>query len=116
MTELIYELHYQGVFDNGSSDIRLIAKFFESTFNFDLGNLYQTYLELRIESTFNFDLGNLYQTYLELRTRKMSKTKFLDALRDGLIKKMDDRDENFRFSSVLLIIKISLLRKCIINY
>ncbi|WP_245806797.1 RteC domain-containing protein [Arenibacter amylolyticus] len=96
MTELIYELHYQGVFDNGSSDIRLIAKFFESTFN--------------------FDLGNLYQTYLELRTRKMSKTKFLDALRDGLIKKMDDRDENFRFSSVLLIIKISLLRKCIINY
>lgn len=96
MTELIYELHYQGVFDNGSSDIWLIAKFFESTFN--------------------IDLGNLYQTYLELRTRKMSKTKFLDALRDGLIKKKDDRDENFRFSSVLLIIKISLLRKCIINY
>ncbi|MCL6216939.1 RteC domain-containing protein [Zunongwangia pacifica] len=73
ITELIYALHYQGVFDNGSNDIRIIAKYFESTFN--------------------IDLGNFYQTYLELRTRKMNRTKFLDALRDGLIKKMDEQDE-----------------------
>lgn len=71
ITELIYALHYQGVF--GNSDIRLIAKYFESVFN--------------------IDLGNFYQTYLELRTRKMTRTKFLDALRDGLIKKMDEQDE-----------------------
>jgi hypothetical protein len=71
MTELIYALHYQDVF--GNSDIRLIAKYFESTFN--------------------IDLGNFYQTYLELRTRKMNRTKFLDALRDGLMKKMDEQDE-----------------------
>ena len=73
MIELIYALHYQGVFDNGNSDIRAIAKYFESTFN--------------------IDLGNFYQTYLELRTRKMNPTKFLDALREGLIKKMDEQDE-----------------------
>jgi len=73
MIELIYALHYQGVFDNGSSDIRIIAKYFENAFN--------------------IDLGNFYHTYLELRTRKVNRTKFLDALRDDLIKKMDEQDE-----------------------
>lgn len=73
LIELIYALHYQGVFDNGKSDIRLIAQYFESTFN--------------------IDLGNFYHTYLELRNRKVNRTKFLDALRDYLIKKMDEQDE-----------------------
>lgn len=71
--ELIYALHYQGVFDNGSSDIRLIAQYFENTFN--------------------IELGNFYQTFLELRTRKINRTKFLDELRDGLLRKMDEQDE-----------------------
>ncbi|MFT3945599.1 MAG: RteC domain-containing protein [Agriterribacter sp.] len=73
LIELIYALHYHGVFDNGNSDIRITAKYFESTFG--------------------IDLGNFYQTYLELRNRKMNRTKFLDALREGLIKKMDEQDE-----------------------
>lgn len=73
LIELIYALHYQGVFDNGDADIRLITKYFENTFN--------------------VNLGNFYQTYLELRTRKMNRTKFLDALRETLIKKMDEQDE-----------------------
>lgn len=73
MIELIYALHYQGVFDNGNSDIRFIANYFENMFN--------------------IDLGNFYQTYLELRTRKMNRTKFLDALREGLLRKMDEQDE-----------------------
>src|SRR5690606_35650800 len=71
LIELIYALHYQAVFDNGNADIRLIAKYFESTFN--------------------VDLGNFYQTYLELRTRKMNRTKFLDALREELIRRMDEQ-------------------------
>ena len=73
MIELIYALHYQGVFDNGNTDIRLIAKHFENTFN--------------------TDLGDFYHTYLELRNRKVNRTKFLDSLREGLIKKMDEQDE-----------------------
>ncbi|WP_312334824.1 RteC domain-containing protein [Sphingobacterium sp.] len=73
LTELIYALYQQGVFDNGNSDIREIAKYFESVFN--------------------TELGNFYQTFLELRMRKMNRTKFLDALREGLIKKMDEQDE-----------------------
>lgn len=70
--ELIYSLHYQGVFDNGNADIRLIAKYFEDVFN--------------------INLGNFYQTFLELRNRKMNPTKFLDTLRETLIKKMDEQD------------------------
>ena len=73
MIELIYALHYQGVFDNGNSDIRIIAQYFESAFD--------------------VELGNFYQTYLELRTIKINRTKFLDELRDGLLKKMDEQDE-----------------------
>ncbi|MDV2466332.1 tetracycline regulation of excision, RteC [Elizabethkingia anophelis] len=73
MIELIYALNCQGVFDNGNSDIRLIAQYFENTFN--------------------IELGNFYQTFLELRTRKINRTKFLDELRDGLLKKMDEQDE-----------------------
>ncbi|MDV4116289.1 RteC domain-containing protein [Elizabethkingia anophelis] len=73
MIELIYALNCQGVFDNGNTDIRLIAQYFENTFN--------------------IDLGNFYQTFLELRTRKINRTKFLDELRDGLLKKMDEQDE-----------------------
>ncbi len=71
--ELIYSLHYQGVFDNGNADIRLIAKYFENAFN--------------------VNLGNFYQTFLELRNRKMNPTKFLDTLRETLIKKMEEQDE-----------------------
>ncbi|AIM35263.1 tetracycline regulation of excision, RteC [Sphingobacterium sp. ML3W] len=73
LTELIYALHYQGVFDNGNIDIRIIAKHFETIFN--------------------IDLGDFYHTYLELKNRKVNRTKFLDYLRDGLIKKMDEQDD-----------------------
>lgn len=73
LIELIYALHYQGVFENGNADIRLIAKYFENAFN--------------------VNLGNFYQTYLELRNRKMNPTKFLDTLRETLIKKMEEQDE-----------------------
>ncbi|WP_179221437.1 MULTISPECIES: RteC domain-containing protein [Sphingobacterium] len=73
LTELIYSLYYQSVLDNGNTDIRLIAEYFENAFN--------------------IDLGNFYHTYLEIRNRKRNRTKFLDALRDNLIKKMDEQEE-----------------------
>src|SRR5690606_6098210 len=73
MIELIYALHYQNVFDNGNIDIRLIAKHFDNTFN--------------------VDLGDFYHTYLELKNRKVNRTKFLDSLKENIIKKMDEQDE-----------------------
>lgn len=73
LTELIYALHSQGVFDNGNADIKLIAKTFELAFN--------------------ISLGDFYHTYMELKSRKINRTKFLDGLRDALIKKMEDEDD-----------------------
>ncbi|WP_339726151.1 RteC domain-containing protein [Maribacter stanieri] len=73
LIELIYSLLSQGSIDNGNADIKIIAKTFENMFN--------------------IDLGDFYHSYLELKARKMNRTKFLDSLRDALIKRMDEQDE-----------------------
>lgn len=73
LTELIYALHAQGVFENGKSDIKLIVKSFESFCN--------------------IDLGDFYRTYLELKNRKLNRTKFLETMHESLLKKMDEQDE-----------------------
>jgi hypothetical protein len=73
LTELIYSLYSLGVFDNGNADIKVIAKTFESTFD--------------------IDLGDFYHTFMELKSRKINQTKFLDSLRDALIRKMEEKDE-----------------------
>lgn len=72
LTELIYALHSQGVFNNGSVDIKPIATVFERAFN--------------------VDLGEFYHTYLEIKYRKINRTKFLDGLKESLIKRMDEQD------------------------
>ncbi|HFK5521091.1 TPA: RteC domain-containing protein [Elizabethkingia anophelis] len=71
LTELIYALFVQNVFDN--TDIKVIAK--------------------TLESVFNIELGDFYHTFMEIKSRKINRTKFLDSLREGLIKKMDEQDE-----------------------
>lgn len=37
LTELLYALHTEGVFNNGTSDLKDIAEYFENIFNIDLG-------------------------------------------------------------------------------
>ena len=71
LTELIYALHSQGAF--GNTDIISITKTFESTFN--------------------INLGDFYHTFMELKARKINRTKFLDSLKESLLKKMDEEDE-----------------------
>ncbi|AWG23850.1 RteC domain-containing protein [Flavobacterium kingsejongi] len=71
LTELIYALYSQGVFGNAS--IKVITKTFEHAFN--------------------VDLGDFYHTFMELKSRKINRTKFLESLRDALIKKMDEQEE-----------------------
>lgn len=73
LTELIYALYSHGVFNNGNTDIKLIAKAFEDAFN--------------------IELGDFYHTFMELKARKINRTKFLDSLCEALIKKMDEKDE-----------------------
>lgn len=65
LTELIYALHHSRVINNGKSDIKEIAK--------------------ALESVLNFDIGDFYKTFGEIKTRKISRTKFLDNLSEGLI-------------------------------
>lgn len=70
---MIYSPNSQGVLDNKRADIKVIAKTFEQAFN--------------------VDLGDFYHTFMELKSRKINRTKFLDSLRDALIRKMDEQDE-----------------------
>jgi hypothetical protein len=72
--ELLYALHSVGAF--GKTDVKRIASHFESAFNIDLKNYYHTFLEIRI--------------------RKTSRAAFLELLREKLIQRMDDADDNPR--------------------
>jgi hypothetical protein len=74
LIELIYALHTEGVFNNGASELKEVTTFFESAFDVDLGQ-------------FN-------RTFLEIRARKSERTKFLNTLKEKLIFRMDDADEN----------------------
>lgn len=74
LVELIYALHTEGVFNNGESELKEVTTFFESVLDVDLGQ-------------FN-------RTFLEIRSRKSERTKFLNTLKEKLILRMDDADEN----------------------
>lgn len=73
LIELIYALHAEGVFNNGTTDLKETAKFFEETFD--------------------IDLGQFHRTFFEMRARKSERTKFLNSLRDTLVRRMDEVDE-----------------------
>lgn len=72
LVELIYALHAEGVFNNGASDLKDVAGFFESVMQVDLGQFHRAFLEMR------------------MRTER---TKFLNSLRENLIRRMDEVDE-----------------------
>jgi hypothetical protein len=74
LIELIYALHTEGVFNNGTSGLKEVTTFFESSFSIDLGQ-------------FN-------RVFLEIRNRKSERTKFLNTLKTKLITRMDKADEN----------------------
>jgi hypothetical protein len=73
LIELIYALHSQGSFNNAKADIKDIADQFCAVFD--------------------IDLGEFYRAFVELRNRKTGRTKFLDSLRENLLKKMDIAEE-----------------------
>ncbi|MFV5685785.1 RteC domain-containing protein [Flavobacterium sp. GB2R13] len=74
LIELIYALHTEGVFNNGATGLKEVTTFFESALNINLGQ-------------FN-------RVFLEIRNRKSERTKFLNTLKNKLIIRMDDADEN----------------------
>lgn len=75
LIELIYALQTDGVFNNGNADLKDIAEYFQEVFN--------------------VELGQYRRTFLEIRTRKEERAKFISSLRDKLIGRMDESDDNF---------------------
>lgn len=73
LIELLYALHTEGVFNNGTSDLKDVAEYFENIFN--------------------IDLGQYHRAFLEIRMRKSDQTKFLNALKEKLVKRMENTDE-----------------------
>jgi hypothetical protein len=73
MTELVYALYHSGAVNNGNAEIKEIAN--------------------ALQRTFNFDLGDFYRTYTEIRARKKSRVKFLDELSSRLISRLDMEDD-----------------------
>lgn len=73
LTELIYALHSEGVFNNGASDLKDITAFFETTFK--------------------VDLGQYHRTFMDIKSRSSERTKFLNGLRDKLMIRMDQTEQ-----------------------
>lgn len=73
LIELLYALHTEGVFNNGASDLKDIAEYFENIFN--------------------IDLGQYHRAFLEIRVRKSEPTKFLNTLKDKLVRRMENTDD-----------------------
>lgn len=70
LVELIYALHSAGVINNGNTEIKELAGIFERMFN--------------------IKLDEYYRTFSDIQMRKTSRTKFLDILREALIKRMNE--------------------------
>lgn len=73
LIELIYAIQVSGTLDHGRADIKRIATF--------------------CEQALDIKLGDCYKAFQEIRSRKTGRTKFLDSMREQLIKKMDMQDE-----------------------
>ena len=73
LIELIYALDSSGAINSGTADIKEVAAIYEQIFN--------------------IDLGNYYHTFIEIRARKSNNTKFLDKLKESLIKRYKESDE-----------------------
>lgn len=72
LIELIYALNSQAVFGN-HTDIKEIVIIFESMFN--------------------IQLGDCYGIFRDIKDRKSGRTKFLDGIKDSLIRQMDFDEE-----------------------
>ncbi len=72
LTELIYGLYSQKIINNGNAELKEIA--------------------MAMAQAFNFQIGDIYKTFSEIRIRKKSRTKFLNDLSQSLSNKMNRLD------------------------
>ncbi len=72
LIELIYALQASGAIKSGTAGIKEMTT--------------------ACELIFELNLGNVYRTFLEIRERKIDQTKFIDRLKNNLLKKMEETD------------------------
>jgi hypothetical protein len=72
LVELIYALCEEGVFNNGNTDLKQLVNHFQTMFN--------------------INLGEYYRAFHEIKSRKKEQTKFLDALKEKLLKRINEID------------------------
>ena len=75
LIELIYALQTEGVFNNGTANVKDITDHFQEMFN--------------------VDLGQYRRIFLDIRTRKEDRARFINTLKDKLLLRMEETDENF---------------------
>jgi hypothetical protein len=73
MVELIYALHAEGVFNHGVCELR------EIVYNFG--------------KVFNIEIGQVHRTFYEICARKSERAKFLNTLKENLIKRIEQYDK-----------------------
>jgi RteC protein len=73
LVEFIYALQSGGVFNDGKIGIKELADI--------------------LQDLFQFEIGNYYHVFNEIRLRKKSRTSLLDHLKEQVIQKMDNMDE-----------------------
>jgi len=74
LIELIYALHCNQSFNNGKINISDIASVFQDVFH--------------------INLGDYHRKFLEIKSRKINHTKYLDQLKEALLKKINEDDED----------------------
>ena len=72
LIEVIYALHYKGVINNGSAEIKQLVHGFELFFN--------------------VELGDPYRHFTNIKQRKKTTTTFLESLQNSLIQHMNEQD------------------------
>ncbi|MFD3003154.1 RteC domain-containing protein [Pontibacter toksunensis] len=74
LVELVYALHVSGQINNGNIGLTEIVQ--------------------QVEEFFHLELGNVFQSFQEMRQRKKdSRTKLLDLMKERLLQRMDEMDE-----------------------
>ena len=73
LVELIYALHTEGVFNNGTAPLHEICS--------------------TVQELLNLEIKQFHRIYLEIRARKSERTKFLCSLRNNLLHRMEQADE-----------------------
>ncbi len=74
LVELIYAMHTANCLNDGSSDIKEIASYFEIIFN--------------------IKLGDYYGCFKQIKMRKTAQTKFLDTLAECLRRRIEESDDD----------------------